>query len=320
MNFNIKALIITTLLFAIFSDAQKLKNGNFTEKIDGININYIIKGNGPVMFAGHPNSGKIGYELTLQPLEKQFTMIYYDSRGTGKSSAPKKIEDYSFKKSIFEIEELRKKLNIDKIWFFAHSDQSAIAMLYNLEYPKHVEGMILTGTSLIASPEEIYNRRKESENKRIKESEWFAQVVKDWNYISTNKTKKDPDGRDLSDAPLKWWCYNEKSSEKVIPIIKEISKAGRRKPLNGLQPQPEKEWEYYYDQQKKFQEIKTKILILNGKSDTNNLPEFAEQLHKILPNSKLVFIEKAGHFPWIEDSAQSFSEIEKWLKESKSQN
>lgn len=243
-------------------------------------------------------------------------MVYYDSRGTGKSAVPKKVEDYSLAKSVVEIEELRKKLNVDKIWFFGHSDQSGVAMLYSLKHPNHVEGMILTGTSLIASPEKVYNRKKESENKRIKESEWFSQVVKDWDYIYTHKTEKSPDGRDLSEAPLKWWCYDEESSQKVIPIMKEISKAGRRKPVNGQLPQQEKELKYYYNQQKRFSEIKTKALILNGKSDTNNLPEFAEQLHKTLPNSKLVLIEKAGHFPWVEDAAQSFAEIDQWLKEN----
>ncbi|MGO4707942.1 alpha/beta fold hydrolase [Chryseobacterium sp. 2TAF14] len=315
MNFKYKVLLAFNTFFLILIQAQNLKNGHFIEKIDGIKINYTIKGNGPVMFVGHPNSGKIGYELTLQPLEKQFTMVYYDSRGTGKSAVPAQIEDYSLEKSVVEIEELRKKLNIDKIWFFGHSDQSGIALLYSLKHPNHVEGMILTGTSLVAPPEQIYKRKKESENKRIKESEWFSQVVKDWDYMYANKTEKAPDGRDLSEAPLKWWCYDEESSKKVILITKEISKAGRRKSINGQMPQLEKALKYYYGQQKKFSQIKTKTLILNGQSDTNNLPEFAEQLHKTLLNSKLVFIEKAGHFPWIENASQSFYEIKKWLKE-----
>lgn len=315
MNFRNKAVLTFSTLFLIFTQAQQLKNGNFTEKIDGIIINYTVKGNGPVMFVGHPNSGKIGYELTLQPLEKKFTMVYYDSRGTGKSEAPKNLKDYSIQRNVVEVEELRKKLNVDKIWFFGHSDQSGIAMLYSLEHPTHVEGMILTGTSLAASPEEGVNRKRESENKRVKESAWFAQVVKDWDYMYTHKTEKSPDGRDLSEAPMKWWCYDEESSKKVIPIMKEISKAGRRKPVNGQMYQGDKDWEYYYNQQKRFSEIKTKTLILNGKFDTNNLPEFAEQLHQTLPNSKLVFIEKAAHFPWVENADNSFTEIDKWLNE-----
>ena len=67
--------------------------------------------------------------------------------------------------------------------------------------------------------------------------------------------------------------------------------------------------------QKKFKDLKTKILIINGKYDTNNLPEFATELHFRLPNSKLVIIDKAGHFPWIEQREQTFNEINKWLRE-----
>lgn len=81
MNFRLKAFIITHSFLVFFASTQELKNGNFTEKIDGISINYTIKGSGPVMFAGHPNSGKIGYELTLQPLEKNsqwFIMIHVE--------------------------------------------------------------------------------------------------------------------------------------------------------------------------------------------------------------------------------------------------
>lgn len=79
MRFKYNVLLFFNTFFIIFTQAQPFKNDNFTEKIDGININYTIKGNGPVMLVGHPNSGKTGYELTLQPLEKNslwFIMIH----------------------------------------------------------------------------------------------------------------------------------------------------------------------------------------------------------------------------------------------------
>lgn len=102
----------------------------------------------------------------------------------------------------------------------------------------------------------------------------------------------------------------------VADFRKEITKAGRRKPIgnNYYQETPE-ERQKYLEIQKKFKDLKTKILIINGKYDTNNLPEFATELHFRLPNSKLVIIDKSGHFPWIEQSEQTFNEINKWLRE-----
>ena len=254
--------------------------------------------------------------MTLKPLEEKFTMVYYDSRGTGKSETPKKIEDYAPANSVKEIELLREKLGAKKIWLFGHSDQSAIALQYAVEYPNNVSGIILSGTSYTGSQNESIERRRISENKRIKESTWFAKVIEDWDYMIENNTTFDKNGNDISTARTKWWTYDEETAQKVIPIVKEITKVGRRKPIgnNYYQETPE-ERQKYLEFQKKFKDLKTKILIINGKYDTNNLPEFATELHFRLQNSKLVFIDKAGHFPWIEQSEQSFTEIKKWLRE-----
>ncbi len=56
-------------------------------------------------------------------------------------------------------------------------------------------------------------------------------------------------------------------------------------------------------------------MIINGRFDTNNPPEFAQELQRNLPNSKLVLLDKSGHFPWIEQPEMTFGEINKWLTE-----
>jgi len=311
----LKILIISVFLFSCVSNS-KIENGNYYEKIDELNINYVVRGKGPIMLVGHPSSGKIGYELTLKPLEDKFTMVYYDSRGTGKSEIPTKLEYYKPEYSVKEIELLRQKLNSKKIWLFGHSDQSAIALQYAVEYPKNVAGIILSGTSLIGNQNESIERRKISEDKRISESKWFAKVIEDWDYMNANNTNFDKNGNDISTSKTKWWSYNEETAQKVIPIVKEIAKAGRRKPIgNEYYLETPKEREKYLEIQKKFKNLNTKILIINGKYDTNNPPEFAEELHFRLHNSKLVLIDKAGHFPWIEQPTLTFKEIEKWIRE-----
>ncbi|MEJ8605667.1 alpha/beta hydrolase [Riemerella anatipestifer] len=291
-----------------------IESGSYTEKIDGLNINFVVKGKGPIMIVGHPNSGKIGYELTLKPLEDKFTMVYYNSRGTGGSDAPASLKEYSPSYSVQEIELLRQKIGAKKIWLFGHSDQSGIALQYAVEYPKNVSGMILSGTSYVGTQDESIERRRQSENKRIAESQWFAKVVKDWDYMILHKTNQDDKGNDISNAPLKWWTYNEDSSQKVIPIVKEISKAGRRLPINNeFYQESVEERSKYLEFQRKFKGINTKILIINGKYDTNNPPKYAKELHTNLPKSTLVIIDKAGHFPWIEQKEVTFEEIDNWL-------
>ncbi|MCG2611684.1 alpha/beta hydrolase [Flavobacterium sp. SM15] len=309
--------IILFVLFFSFSNGQNLKNGDYFENIGGLKINYSIRGKGPVMIVGHLNSGKIGYQATLKPLEDHFTMVYYDPRGTGKSQMPNKLEDYKQDSIVSEIEYLRRHLNINKIWIFGHSDQSAVALEYALKYPNNTAGLLLIGTSFVGTQKESMQRRKNSETKRTKESEWFKQVIKDWDYMIEHKTNKNELGKDISESPIKWWCYNEESSQRVIQIVRLISAAGRRKPINNVFPiETEKDRLHYLNNQKKFPSLKVKTLIINGKYDTNNPPEFAKQLQVSLPYSTLILIDKAGHFPWIENSDFTFKEIKKWLSKN----
>ena len=260
----------------------------------------------------------IGYELSLKPLENKFTMVYYDPRGAGKSDAPDSLSQYSDEHLVNEIDLLREHLGINKIWIFGHSDQSVIALQYAVDHPEYTKGLILSGTQYIQSRESVIEERKESEKKRESESPWFNQVIKDWDYMIEHKTTTDSAGRDLKYAPIKWWCYNEQTAQKVIPIYDSISKYGRRKPINNqfpLQTETEVRKHYqrinYYEQ--RYSTIKVPVLILNGKYDTNNPPESAEKLHSVLLNSKLVLIDKAGHFPWVEQPEKSFGEIINWL-------
>ncbi len=305
----LKHFVKTTYIFCFglslllcFVNCKSIKNEDHYEEIGNLKLNYSIRGNGPIMIVGHANSGKIGYQLTLKALDSKFTMVYYEPRGTGKSETPKTINEYNPNYIVDEINDLRKHLKVDKIWIFGHSDQSAIALDYALKYPNHLDGLILTGTSLIGDQQESIRRRKETEEQRSLESEWFRNILQD---IDQN----------ISNSTIKWWCYNEKTSNKVIPIVNEISKQGRRKPINGIYWS---ESEYirnnYLKSQTQFEIIKTKTLIINGKYDTNNPPIYVELLHKRLPNSTLIIIDNSGHFPWIENSKTTFSEINNWLK------
>ena len=82
----------------------------------------------------------------------------------------------------------------------------------------------------------MIKERASSEKKRESKSPWFKQVVKDRDYMIKYNTTTDSSGRDLKYAPIKWWCYDEQTAQKVIPIYDSISKYGRRRPINGKFP------------------------------------------------------------------------------------
>lgn len=63
--------------------------------------------------------------------------------------------------------------------------------------------------------------------------------------------------------------------------------------------------------------IKVPTLVIVGDDDfiTDQKTQAGRIVEKI-PNSKMIIIKDAGHFAWIEQPNNFFSEAEKWLKEN----
>lgn len=321
MKFKLFILLLTGFCTSCYNIVL-IENGEFDVELDGLMINYSVKGSGPIMVVGHLYSGKTGYEMSLKSLESRFTMVYYSPRGTGKSEGPKQIEDYHYQHLVEEIDQLRKHLNQESIWLFGHSDQSEIALQYAIDHPNNVAGLILSGTHFVenAATEKIEKNRFENERKK---QPWFRQVVADISYRNTFQTTTDSTGHDLTYAPLKWWCYDSISAQSVIPIYEAINQAGRRKPVNEkyafstqfeLDQLAKRSAEY----QSRYGSINVPLLILQGRFDTNNPPIMVEKLNRRIPNSELIFMEESGHFPWVEQPTESFNQIFEWLDKMES--
>ena len=59
--------------------------------------------------------------------------------------------------------------------------------------------------------------------------------------------------------------------------------------------------------------MKTQTAIIWGNNDTVTPPEVGKEFNKLLPNSKLYWIDKCGHVPMMEHP-QKFNEImHNWL-------
>lgn len=80
-------------------------------------------------------------------LESFMKMIYYDQRGCGRSSEPMN-NNYTLERNLEDINEIRKKLNFDKINLICHSFGGIIGVNYSYKYSMYVNKLILINTSL----------------------------------------------------------------------------------------------------------------------------------------------------------------------------
>ncbi len=93
------------------------------------------------------------YSESMKKLEEQFTIVYWEQRGTG-SSYHSKLSRESMNINRFVkdthavIKYARKKLNVDKVFLWGHSWGTNIGALYAAKHPEFLHAYISTGQSV----------------------------------------------------------------------------------------------------------------------------------------------------------------------------
>lgn len=117
---------------------------------DGVELYVKIAGSGePCLYLhGGPGSGSYWVEKFYgKELENQFTMIYLDQRGVGRSSSPEN-KDYSPERMALDFEEVRQALDYDSWITLGHSFGGILQMQYLENYPESTKGLIMVNCTL----------------------------------------------------------------------------------------------------------------------------------------------------------------------------
>lgn len=84
-----------------------------------------------------------GYLLPqMSAIEKFCYAVFYDQRGTGRSTSTDAWQQHPFETYTNDLEETRKALNSEKIILLAHSFGGVFASSYAIAYPNCVEKII----------------------------------------------------------------------------------------------------------------------------------------------------------------------------------
>ncbi len=105
MSFRCKSRLA---LFAVFlsgwltvqlwgADSLRLAPGEHHAPVNDVQLRYMIAGHGPLVFICSPGwgSGLLYLQRGLAPLEERFTLLFIDTRGSGKPSRPADVKRMS---------------------------------------------------------------------------------------------------------------------------------------------------------------------------------------------------------------------------------
>lgn len=306
-----KIIVVVVAFFACFAcvvqaqsakPSARLAQGGHSANVNGVKFWYAVRGAGPLLIVQAPGWG-IGSEYLqngLVPLEAHFTLVFYDTRGSGRSSRPADETKMSTSDMVDDLEGLRKYWGLRRISVLGHSHGGAIALGYAIRYPKRVRKLILVDSNIIdfdASPiiaQELATRRNDP---RFKDA--IAPMAGGWPAPATDQ---EFEAHLRRIGPL--YFYDPVANlPKLLKMAPSLPSAW----VNRFNPAADAKSTLKEDGA--MNAVKAPTLVLVGRNDFICSPPIAERIHAAIQKSTLVVFEKCGHFPWIEDPREFFGDV-----------
>jgi proline iminopeptidase len=259
----------------------------------------------PVIFLhGGPGGGiKDSYRCFFDP--KKWNVILFDQRGCGNSTPHSELSENTTWDLVADIEKLREHLKIASWYVFGGSWGSTLALSYGITHPQKCLGFILRGIFLLRKREiEWFYQEGAS---RIFPDMWekyLAVIPPDerGDLVRAYHKRLTHENKSIRLAAAKAWSIWEASTSKLImdPNLvnsfedDETADAFARIEChyfinNGFFSSDN----YLLDNAHKIKHLP--VTIVQGRYDVVCPAESAWDLHKQLPQSKLILVPDAGH-------------------------
>jgi proline iminopeptidase len=269
---------------------EALKSGEFTVELNDMKLWYKVSGSGPVCFMPTPAWGPSSdlYFRTLKSMEKLLTVVYIDSRGTGRSGRAKTAKEYTWDHLVTDLDALRVHLKQDTVWLMGRSEGGEQVPHYTCKHPGRVSGMVLMNTVAVSDEQQWADAAERSS--RRKGQPWYDDAMK----ARQLKPQTDEEmTRQLKSLLPLYWSDPKKAEPFMDDFAATTFSAAA---LAGLAESKR----FPFDVTAQLKDLTVPTLIVVGDDDFICSPEYATRMHLALRNSKRLVIEKRGHFPWLE--------------------
>ncbi|MBA4753159.1 MAG: alpha/beta fold hydrolase [Sphingopyxis sp.] len=216
-------------------------------------------------------------------------IIFYDQRGTGKSPPATSQRDLTVDATVRDLEALRQKLKLDRIDLLGHSWGGIVSMAYAVRYPEHVGHLILVGSGAPKPAEHEFLFDK-----------LYPEIVA---TIPADPSPAGQMGCVAVDAYDRMSYYDQRNKVSggdegtfSQPVCTEVM-------LDAMK----------LDLYPALAKLAVPTLVINGRFDANVSPTVAYKISQTIPVARLVYFERSGHSPYVEEPEKFALEIERFL-------
>lgn len=226
----------------------------------------------------------------LEPLAKEYRLIFYDQRASGRSTAGDS-STFTMAQFVDDIDAIRKAFDYETVHLMAHSWGGLLGMRYAIEYPERLRSLMLINSNPASSALQA------SANARLQARITPADSAARMNIINTDGFRqREPEAlaayfrvafkpsffnTDLTDR-LHFW-FDDRYVENSVMLQGLGADASFRS----------------FDLHPHLTSLSMPVLILHGAHDPVSRSEI-DPIHTAIQDSRLIVIEESGHFPFIE--------------------
>lgn len=256
-----------------------------------------------VIINGGPGMNSKGFEDIAQKIAAMgYQTILFDQRGTGNSKLEEiSAETINMELMVEDMENLRKKLNIDQWMILGHSFGGLLATAYYDKHPDRVEKIIYSSSGGVNLKFTEYVQERIRKNLTPKEFEWLSYYGKKLEAGDHSlKTIKKRAG-----FLAKAYVYNKSFAPKIAERLLEVNFH-----INGLVFKDLNQSQF--DFTGKFVDRLTPVIVFQGKNDIIR-EETAIEIKNSFGNASLVMMDRCGHYGWLDSPEIFFRHLEEFL-------
>ena len=226
-------------------------------------------------------------------------IIFYDQRGTGKSSVVEKDGQCTLADQLTDLEALQEHLEYEQIDILGHSWGGFLGMAYTARYSKKVRRLILVDSGAPRLEDTVFLFKN-----------IFPETVERQNAVAFAEELGDEDAIQMGLAEYDTMlCY---SPEKRDAWVAQVDSTSYRRHVNQMLWQDAQRFNLN-PELKKFHQP---TLVITGRYDINVAPSVAYEIHQAIPNSQFKVFEQSGHLPWFEEPELFLNVVDRFLSES----
>jgi proline iminopeptidase len=274
-------------------------------------LHYTISGNGGpliVVLAGGPGGDPSYLKPVVDRLSTRSLCLLLEQRGTGRSKlATYNEKTINFQSYLDDLEALRKHLNQPKLLLVGHSWGGMLALSYAGTYPDRVRAVISIDAGPIAEEHAIAGEANALRRIDRREQGRLLELDK--------RKSADPVGTfaEIQRATLGAYFYDVGKASTAATWLTgdsnlEVMRLGYEPAFGSLNAFI----------RARLHSIRAPVLLVHGRQDAVAEGGVVEA-HQLIKSSRLAFIDKCGHLPWIEQPDELWKAVEAFITMARTQ-